>query len=224
MHPVRVPTPTRLADLDTRLAGIAGRLRVLPTPQALRLVGGAEAAERMLAPYELRRGAALHRPPDRDDHLAAHALVREVAGHHPERPRLLRQSCAQCGGTDHGRPRISGHPAVEVSLAHAHGWVAAVAASKRCGIDVEPLTPTTKPVATVLTAAEHASLRALGDTARVAGFLRLWTRKEALVKVGLVALDDVGDVDVRAPELVAGALLVDVPAPPGTFAALAIAT
>lgn len=212
-----------LAELDGRLSAVSGRVGVVRTEVALGIVGGAGAAARRLEGYEHRRWTALRRAADRDDYLAAHSLVREMAGRilGPSRTISLRQDCAGCGGSDHGRPRFGEEPDLDVSLAHARGWVGAVVADARCGIDVEPVSLATTPVLAALTTAERADLQLLPRQRQGRAFLRLWTRKEALVKAGRVRVEDFASTDVRESP-VADTVLVDVPGPREIVAAVAV--
>ncbi|MGF1426885.1 4'-phosphopantetheinyl transferase family protein, partial [Kitasatospora sp. LaBMicrA B282] len=91
-----------------------------------------------------------------------------------------------------GQPVVRGAAGVAVSLSHARGVVAAAAvqadaqagAPAGVGVDVERI----RPVAHALlarrwfTAAEAAWLAGLAPAQRSAGFLWLWTRKEAAAK------------------------------------------
>lgn len=191
-------------DVAGQVSGVADEVvRFLTTQQALTELG--ELAG-LLTVQEARRNSALHRSEDRLDHLAAHLLVREcvarltgtdVAGV------VLRQRCSGCGEEGHGAPTVelSGRRTlrhVHVSLSRGGGVVAAAASFHPVGVDVEPVDRHDgRPVG--LTAAERTWLDGQDDARRA--FLRLWTRKEALVKVGAfdleaapshVVLDDVG--------------------------------
>jgi 4'-phosphopantetheinyl transferase len=148
------------------------------------------------------------RPADRDAYLAAHILVRlvaaELAGADPAELTLSHE-CPDCGPGDHGRPTLTGLD-LHVSLSHTRGWVAAIAADARCGIDVEP-------VGTVPDRALTEGERdwAGSDAVRRT---RLWSRKEALAKAGLADVMDFWGVDARDPDGV-----VDWTAPDGSAVA-----
>lgn len=152
-----------------------------------------------LTPAEQARAERFRRPEDHDSYRAAHWLVRhcvaELLGADVSQMALA-QRCPTCGGSDHGAPYVVGHADVHVSLSHTATHVAAVAARVRCGIDVETLRPVQAPDQS-LTAAERTWAEDQPD--RSAAFLRLWTRKEALVKAGLLTLDDLTGHDARTP-------------------------
>jgi 4'-phosphopantetheinyl transferase len=162
-------------------------------------------AQRLLSEAEDRRAAAFRSDRDRDDFVAAHVLARACAAASLCMPvdRLTwRQRCPECGGP-HGRPTIVEAPELGVSLAHAAGYVAAGAAPGPIGVDVEPVLSCDAdhyPVLDVLTDAEVRLLGAAPD--RNIAFLRQWVRREALVKMGVVTLDTLRNVDLsRLPPL-----------------------
>ena len=171
-------------------------LIVLARPQdVLRIWGG-----HLLTTGEQRRAGALRHRADRDAHLAAHLLVRHCAAAltgQPVESLELVQECAVCGSTEHGRPSIAGLPELHVSLAHTRGAVVAGADRRPIGVDVEGLRTTDLDpavLAATLTAAEAARVRAASDPP--SAFLRHWVRKECLVKVGLVTLDELSRVEL----------------------------
>ncbi|MEP7765646.1 4'-phosphopantetheinyl transferase superfamily protein [Sanguibacter sp. 25GB23B1] len=159
-----------------------------------------------LVPHETRRAARFRSPDDRRDYLAGHLLVRRAAARllPPGSPPVrLVQRCASCGEDGHGRPSADDHPALHLSLSHARGAVAAAAAWSPVGVDIEPRVrpvPTTESLwAATMSAAEQDGLRTSDDPS--GDFLRLWVRKEALVKIGAVSLDRLSDVDLSAVPL-----------------------
>ncbi len=148
-----------------------------------------------LAPYERARVARFAHDADAADYVAAHLLAQEVVGAligAAAGAVALEQMCDRCGGTDHGRPAVCGSAAA-VSWSHARGVVAAAAARARAvGVDVERprgQAPDAAVVDMVATPGEAREVFAAADPE--AAFLALWTRKEALVKVGALTLDDV---------------------------------
>ncbi|GAA0467677.1 hypothetical protein Ade02nite_88470 [Paractinoplanes deccanensis] len=81
-----------------------------------------------------------------------------------------------------GRPGVAGDP-VTFSVAHAAGLVAvAVSADGAVGIDLESADRPPAAVAWSCSPDERRWLAALPRADRRAGFMRLWTRKEACVK------------------------------------------
>lgn len=133
----------------------------------------------------------------RDSFLAAHVLVRTAAAQLLElNPAYLEveQRCASCGGP-HGRPFLQDWP-VYLSLSHASKWVAAGASMAPIGLDVEPLTALGHADVewSVLAPPEQRAVHVASDP--YAAFVRLWTAKEALVKVGAGSLDNFADMDL----------------------------
>lgn len=147
-----------------------------------------------LSAVELARGDRYLRLEDRASYRAAHLLVRacaaELLGCAPA-TLTVAQRCEVCGARDHGRPHLEEHPDVHVSLSHTRGHVAAAAAWTPCGVDVERLRPIAPPPL-ALSPAESRWLAAQDDPA---AFLRLWVRKEALVKAGFARPDRLAEVD-----------------------------
>jgi 4'-phosphopantetheinyl transferase len=156
--------------------------------------------EDLLTSGERRRADALRHGGDRDAHVAAHLLVRHCAAALTGRPveaLTLVQQCTECGSTDHGRPSIEGLPDIHVSLAHTRGAVVAGADRQPIGVDVErspagDLDPAV--LSLTLTPAEATRVRSADDPR--AAFLRHWVRKECLVKVGAVTLDELSRVEL----------------------------
>ncbi|MFF2348933.1 4'-phosphopantetheinyl transferase family protein [Kitasatospora sp. NPDC058115] len=158
------------------------------------------AGEHLLTAVEKERAARFRHESGRVDFIAAHALVRLCAAGLlgvPADRLALAQHCPDCGKGDHGKPYLPNHPGIEVSLSHTKGVVAAAAAHRPVGVDVE-LTDrggTLLDVAPrVLTAQELRQVREHPDPARA--FLRLWVRKEALIKIGRTTLDGLAEVDL----------------------------
>ncbi|MQW75277.1 4'-phosphopantetheinyl transferase superfamily protein [Nocardioides sp. dk4132] len=156
--------------------------------------GGTE----LLGPAELARLARLRHPEDRAAYRAAHVLVRRCAAALLDvdvADLVLHQECPGCGGTGHGRPVLAGLPGVGLALSHSRAHVAAAAAHGRCGVDVEDL-PGERVPDRVLAPAERDWLdRGAGAEDPGAG-LRLWVRKEALVKAGAAELADAVTLDL----------------------------
>lgn len=180
----------------SRATGDRAPLIYLARPTDVLRGGG----EHLRAPSERHRAGSLRRGHDRDAYIAAHLLVRHCAAALTGRPveaLTLVQQCAECGSTDHGRPSIEELPDVHVSLAHTSGAAVAGADRQPIGVDVERapangLDPAVLGLA--LTPAERS--RVLGAADPSAAFLRHWVRKECLVKVGAITLDELSRVDV----------------------------
>lgn len=171
---------------------------------------------------------------------AARAVLASLAGAGAGHVRLDR-TCARCGA-QHGKPRAvapAGAARLRFSASRAGGLMGlAVAVGHEVGLDLEHVSR----VRDASLVAEHAfapgeraRLDALRDgPARDAAFLRAWTRKEAYLKlrgVGLAApLDRVDTSAWREGAPVEDPLdpaeapfaVVDVEAPPGHVAALAL--
>ncbi|MGW6978212.1 4'-phosphopantetheinyl transferase family protein [Streptomyces sp. NPDC054932] len=175
---------------------MAGLALAGPTGAVLAAAGD---VRELLTRTELDRAGALRSAGDRDDFLAAHALVRLCAGRLLGRPAqglTVVQSCGSCD-RPHGRPRLVEAPGTGVSLAHTRGWVAAAAARGPVGVDVEAVDgrpPDLRVAGAVCSEKELAAVRADDDPQRA--FLRQWVRKESLVKVGVATLDEPARLDL----------------------------
>ncbi|MFB9313014.1 4'-phosphopantetheinyl transferase family protein [Nocardioides plantarum] len=131
------------------------------------------------------------------DPAAARPLAERLVATHTGRAEVrLTQTCAECGG-QHGRPQVVGGGA-HVGWARSAGLVAAVVADVPCAIDVESLAVLRAgPLPLDLfPPAEQAWVAAQDD--RVRAFARLWVRKEVLVKLGDVSLDEALGLDLLA--------------------------
>lgn len=221
------PSPTAPSHPDTTpLVLVRATADVLPSLSAV-----------TLAPYERDRAARLPTEEQRADYLAAHLLVRLCAarllGTAPD-TLMLGQCCSECGGEDHGRPFLRDRSDVGVSLSHARGVVAAAAGPGPVGVDVEDAADAVfspRVAARVLAPAELSAVRAAPDPAR--SFLRLWVRKEALVKVGVTTLGRLRGTDLVTSDApvdrghvdrhVAGWRFADWSSPDGGLIAAAVA-
>lgn len=194
-------------------AGLAGTTHALygETRDVLDRFGGWAT---YLSVEERKRASAFSRPTDRDDYVAAHILARIAAARVTGSPDIpgpasrtygLVQRCERCGGA-HGRPRLPAHPGLHVSLSHTRGAVAAACAIVPIGIDVEHWDEALAADSDLpgLSERERVRLGAFSGVAhthhtpspRALAWLRLWTRKESLVKVGETTLDSMSDVDM----------------------------
>ncbi|MER6947712.1 4'-phosphopantetheinyl transferase superfamily protein [Nonomuraea sp. NPDC000554] len=141
-----------------------------------------------LTAVERERAARFRHEADRQSFVAAHLLVRLCAaaflGAEASGLTLL-QHCDE-HGPGHGRPYLEGFPQVSVSLSHTRGYVCAAAGPGRVGVDAErvPPGPLDEALAAVaLTPRERATVTGNDD------LIRLWTRKEALIKRGELTID-----------------------------------
>jgi 4'-phosphopantetheinyl transferase len=162
------PLPASEVHLWYRLTGPSGT--GLAICQGSGLLGG----------DERERLAALRRPEDRRDYLAAHLLLRTTLSRYaPVAPGAWR--------LDHdrrGKPRAPQAPWIEFNLTHTNGLVACALARRTVGLDAEWLGQDLDAAlaAEFLTPAELTSLTGLPTASRARRLLTLWTLKEAYAK------------------------------------------
>ncbi|GEL26345.1 4'-phosphopantetheinyl transferase [Pseudonocardia sulfidoxydans NBRC 16205] len=137
----------------------------------------------LLDEHERTRLRAFRRPDDAGRYLAAHALTRLVLGErtatHPAGVRFDR-TC-RCG-VQHGKPRLDEPGAPEFSFTHSGDLVGLAVADVAVGLDAEHH----RALSDVASMAEHVSSpaeRQRPAPSTTEQFLRVWTRKEALLKV-----------------------------------------
>jgi 4'-phosphopantetheinyl transferase len=141
----------------------------------------------LLSDDERARASRLRAATAREAFTVARALARVVVGRAlgcaPSAVRF-ETVCRHCGGP-HGKPRVAGGD-LEVSWAHSDSRVVlALARRTPIGVDVETIsarTPGAELVDLALAARERRTLAALPAAERQRGFLRYWTRKEAVLK------------------------------------------
>lgn len=128
--------------------------------------------------------ARVHSPPDAVE--ASHALALRAASavlEAPQRALTLAHRCPRCGSTDHGTPFVVGAD-VAVSLSRTPGAVIAVASLSASlagiGVDIERLDRASQGLRDV--AMSPTEVAALPTTADASGDLRVWVRKEAMLK------------------------------------------
>jgi 4'-phosphopantetheinyl transferase len=141
--------------------------------------------EETLSLDEKGRADRFHFVNDRNRFVVARGLLRELLGGYLQQdPAGLQFSYGQ-----HGKPALSGAYASSglcFNLSHSSGLaVYAIARGRNLGIDVEHIRPDSAGddiAERYFSAREVSDLRALPPEARVDGFFRCWTRKEAYLK------------------------------------------
>ena len=188
--------------------------------------------ERLLDDDERQRADGLLRGDHRRRFIAAHGAVRVIVGRRLGAP----PAGLRWRHGPHGQPELAGAwTGAQVSLSHSGPLAAlAVTGRRRVGVDIQQQDPSldvTGMSARFYPAAEAEFVAAVGPARRAERFIRLWTRKEACVKVagsqllpGL-ALPARGRgavivADPRGP-LPGPYLVKDVAVPPGFRAAVA---
>lgn len=138
------------------------------------------------------RASTFNDPRDSRAFLTSRWLTREAGGRVlglPAKSVVVERACAPCGSTTHGRPR-SGD--AWLSTSRRRDLVAAAASDFPVAVDLEPLQSGAGIPDSCLTVEERGADRL--------GRLRLWTRKECLVKLGTSSLDDFGSFSAGDPQ------------------------
>ncbi|UQI45738.1 4'-phosphopantetheinyl transferase superfamily protein [Streptomyces sp. HU2014] len=157
--------------------------------------------EGLLAPDEAARAEAIPEGGRRDLFVTSRAAQRLIACRYtgsPPRQVRVERTCERCGA-GHGRPRVVG-AGYEYSVAHTrHRVLVGVVAYGLVGIDLETIAGPGVPqglLARTTTPDERVALSQLPPHELPGAFTRLWSRKEATVKLtghGLAArLDRIG--------------------------------
>ncbi|MEV1063357.1 4'-phosphopantetheinyl transferase superfamily protein [Streptomyces sp. NPDC050263] len=171
----------------------------------------------LLDPVERGRHDATVDPANRARFLVGCALSRLLLGELLEVSPAevpLRRACPRCGGP-HGKVRLDVRdppdepPPFDFSVTHS-GAIVGVAVCRggegaRVGLDVEDadgFVDVENAARTALSGTELAALHILAPARRQAAFLRVWTRKEAVLKALGVGLSvPPSGLEVSAPEV-----------------------
>ncbi len=201
------PSPRRVAGVDVwRIDLDAGHPAIDAALQALS-IQERDRAERLRAPLVRRRFVMRH--------VALRTILAGYTGTDPAR-------LAYRDGPN-GKPALEAGP--RFSLSHSGGLaLCAVAADRDVGIDVEQLRAVPEAddiVARLFSAPERRDYQALKQRAPGRAFLRVWTRKEALLKAEGVGFSD-EDLVRREPDRVRWEIH-DLEAVEGYLAAVAVA-
>ncbi len=165
-------------------------------------------AETFLGPWERERAARFHFDRDRDIYVLAHAIWRIVLcdclG--------LEPASVPLESLPSGQPHLPGTQ-WSTSLSHSGRWVAvAVAQAVTVGVDIEQF-PSRADLSALTTAictpAEAADIEKLPPPDRDLELLRLWTRKEALLKGFGIGLS-------QLPSTFSASANESMPPPPGS--------
>lgn len=165
--------------------GLCARYVTAPAAEVEAILKSVGGLDRFLPASSRAAAAGLHHEQDRLSYRASHAILRLMAARALDQDPLraatlpLTRLCRSCGSTGHGKPAVGG---VELSLSRSSGvvMVGSAPVGYPIGVDIERLPGEIFNGfdAYALSACERDSLRP-GD---IAGRLRLWVGKEALLK------------------------------------------
>ncbi len=172
----------------------------------------------LLSDDERARAARFVRARDRRRFARCRAALREILGRLLDEPaESLRFRAAALG-----KPELDGGPGVASALrfnvSHsAELAIIAVSRGRELGVDIEKLrgiTEAERIVGSFFTKAECESFAAIAEPARLAAFLRGWTRKEAVLKafgMGIAGLSAGYETGFGTSRLTSGFTLADPP-------------
>lgn len=160
----------------------------------------------VLSDVELERVSRFRRMEDRHRSVTGSWLLRTAAaaqlGTSPAEVPIERR-CLRCD-RPHGKTYIkTSGPPLHASISHSGNRVAvALSTAGQVGVDVEEVIPAPGGIAhSALSPAERAALEALPEQDREAGFIRIWVRKEAVLKATGHGLQiPPNQVEVTGPE------------------------
>lgn len=194
-------------------------------------------AAKLLSEEEGARAASIVRLAQRRRYTIARSVLRVLLG----RTLGLGARDVPLASDEHGKPNLTGRASGQIgfNLSHSRDLaLIAIGPQMAIGVDIEPIAPPRPGVAEgFFSVGEIQALAALPGPAQAAGFTRLWTRKEALVKaigLGLRVPLDTFDCPVEPaararlsgcrfdPSLVTRTSLLDCPAPEGWTACVAV--
>ena len=141
----------------------------------------------MMGSEEKQRFSRLRLESDRRRYLVSHVLLRTALSRTAKE--RVDPRCWRYGRNKHGKPTIAttaGLPHLNFSLSHSKRLaVVAVSSTSDVGVDVESLDRTiiADPADIGLSPGEHAWLRSRPPATRQRDFVKLWTVKEAYVKL-----------------------------------------
>jgi 4'-phosphopantetheinyl transferase len=189
--------PQSLPDAGTFPA--AGVCHLWSTPTT-----NAEPYRKLLDQTELERAERFKVAHAKDTFITSRAAQRLILARYLGRPPAdikIARDCQYCGA-DHGRPYLADSP-LDFSVSHTKGLLlVAVVATGKVGVDIEAISDRAVDdlADRVFSPAEQHQFLLVDRPQRPAHFMRIWTRKEAAVKLtghGLAA--PLSSLDVTGP-------------------------
>lgn len=138
-----------------------------------------------LSSEEVRRSTRFARDRRRDEFVTGAALLRLLVRNElgiDATTFPVERVCPDCGQS-HGRPRLPARHGIQVSVAHAGGWVGVASSRQPVGIDIEQYEPRFVGLESSILSSNE--IFRIGDQSipdRTATLTTAWTRKEASLK------------------------------------------
>jgi 4'-phosphopantetheinyl transferase len=143
--------------------------------------GDADSLEALLSASERHRAARFRNPADRLTYVLAHAGMRTLLAHRLGRPPASLAFESAAGG----KPYLRDFGDLQFNLSHSREHALFAIGPLALGVDLEQrvaLCALPSLLAVIATADERTALESLPEACREDAFLRLWVRKEALLK------------------------------------------
>ncbi|MFI9100853.1 4'-phosphopantetheinyl transferase family protein [Streptomyces fildesensis] len=222
--PVRQAPPDYERSTSSRaLAGTSVATAVWWWP----ISGVVQQADRaLLQPSDHERLARIRTPARAAEFITSRARIRtilsEVLDVPPDVIELGRRRCPCCADPDHGPPMVlRPHTPLWIGISHTEGCGLLAVSDAPVGVDVERVrTVRTEELAPVaLTRSEDGYLRTVPEgIARERAFLRMWTRKEAVLKaVGIGISTDLTAIETHPRSVGTARVVAGLPGAPHTW-------
>ncbi|MCZ4123134.1 4'-phosphopantetheinyl transferase family protein [Streptomyces sp. H39-S7] len=180
----------------------------------------------LLRPSDHERLARIRTPARAAEFIISRARIRtilsEVLDVPPDVIELGRRRCPCCADPDHGPPTVLQPPTSRwIGISHTEGCGLLAVSDAPVGVDVERVRAVRTDVlaSVVLTRSEDGYLRTVPEgIARERAFLRVWTRKEAVLKaVGIGISTDLTVIETHPRSAGTARVVAGLPGAPHTW-------
>ncbi|WP_198017151.1 4'-phosphopantetheinyl transferase family protein [Methylocapsa acidiphila] len=153
-----------------------------------------------LSEEEIKRANRFFRAEDHSRFLSARAALRSLLG--AATGRAPKDISFVTG--EFGKPRLAGDPAPHFNVSHSGAFALIGISDRQIGVDIELMRDKVEELdlaRSFFSVDEHRFLAGLAQPARRAGFYRIWTAKEAVLKaLGLGIANHLRDFSIEATQ------------------------